>query len=131
VLRVAAKAIIEAERSILILKPSANSKWHVPGGIRDDINEAIEETAHREVREEAGFDLVGRSGRVCMAGEWTAVDKGERVKIMAVFFHYRLSARPSVVLSHEHVAYAWVNRQNVADYDVTPEVLEIVANILD
>lgn len=55
--RVAAKAIIEAENGILILHPSGidrNRKWHIPGGIRDDINEPLAKTVVREVLEETG-----------------------------------------------------------------------------
>lgn len=93
VLRVAAKAVIEAEEGILVMHPSAidlNRKWHIPGGVRDDIMEPILETALREVKEETGIALKGTPSKVIKIGEWQAVDKQEKVKILAVFFYFAL-----------------------------------------
>lgn len=87
--RVAAKVVILSEGGILALHPSeidANRKWHMPGGIREDIREPIEQTGAREVAEETGIDISGLSGEVIKAGEWPAIDKGEHVRILAVFY---------------------------------------------
>lgn len=133
VLRVAAKAVIEAENGILILQPSnidLNRKWHIPGGIRDNIDESISETAVREVLEETGIDLRKMPGTVFKVGESQAVDKGENVKILAVFFHYTLPKRPPVQLSHEHDDCAWIDRSNYKDYTANPEVYQIVEELL-
>src|ERR1700722_3881685 len=103
--RVAAKAVIESESGILALHPSAidaNRKWHIPGGIRDHISEPLIMTAVREVGEETGIDISGLQGRVFMIGEWPAIDKGEQVKILAVFFHFKIPSRPHIILSNEH-----------------------------
>lgn len=127
--RISAKAVIVAENGILALLPSAmdvNRKWHIPGGIRDDIDEPITATATREVLEETGIDLDGHNGEVFKVGEWQAVDKGERVKILAVFLLFKLEVRPQVVLSDEHVDSAWLDANNHLDYDANPEVHEVV-----
>lgn len=131
--RVAAKASIEAEGGLLALHPSEidlNRKWHIPGGIRDDIDESLLQTAIREVLEETGIDLSGREGKVLRIGEWPAVDKGENVKILAVFFHFKLDVRPQVKLSDEHVDFAWLNAENHRDYEANPEVHEVVEQLL-
>lgn len=131
--RVATKAVIVAEGGILALEPSeidANRKWHIPGGIRDDIHEPIEQTGIREVAEETGIDLSGHRGKVIKVGEWPAVDKGEKVRILAVFFLYKLDVRPEIVLSHEHINFAWLDKANHSDYPANPEVHELVEELL-
>lgn len=131
-LRVAAKAIIEAGEGILVLRPSAidlNRKWHNPGGIRDDIMEPIMQTAIREVKEETGVNLRQVSGRVIAVSDWQAVDKGEKVKILAVFYHFKLPSRPTIVLSHEHDKYAWLDLSNYKQFEANPEVYEIVEEL--
>jgi 8-oxo-dGTP pyrophosphatase MutT (NUDIX family) len=133
VLRVAAKAIIEVEGSILIMHPSEidrNRNWQIPGGIRDAINEPITQTAVREVLEETGINIRGITGQVCKVGEWPAVDQGEKVKILAVFFHYVLPKRLPITLSHEHDDYAWVDQSNYKKYQANPEVYEIIEELL-
>lgn len=130
--RVAAKAVIESEDGILALHPSAidaNRNWHIPGGIRDDITEPLETTAVREVSEETGINISGLLGKVVKIGEWPAVDKGERVKILAVFFHYVLPKRPKIVLSDEHVGFAWLNTDNYKNVEANPEVYDIVETL--
>lgn len=132
-LRAAAKAIIEAEGGVLALYPSdidLNRKWHIPGGIRDEHAEPILQTALREVQEETGINLRGVTSRVCKVGEWHAVDKGEKVKILAVFFHFILPNRPKIVLSGEHDDFVWLDRNNYKKYKANPEVYEIVEELL-
>lgn len=131
-LRVAAKAVIEAHGGILALHPSAidaNRNWHIPGGVRDDIMEPIASTALREVREETGINLATVPGKVFKAGEWTAVDKGEQVKILAIFFHFKLETRPAITLSHEHDDFAWLTPSTYKKYPANKEVYEIVHNL--
>jgi len=127
--RVAAKAVIESEGGILVLHPSAidaNRKWHIPGGIRDDISEPLAMTAVREVMEETGIDLTEVKSETLMYGEWPAIDKGENVKILAIFLHFALPTRPEVVLSDEHDDMAWLGITNCKDYDTNKEVGKIV-----
>jgi 8-oxo-dGTP pyrophosphatase MutT (NUDIX family) len=131
--RVAGKAVIEAQGGILVLHPSSidlNRKWHIPGGIRDDIEEPIRATAIREVREETGMHLDVDSGQLLKVGEWPAVDKGEAVKILAVFFLFKLANRPTIKLSHEHDSFAWLDSGNLHSHDTNPEVREIVLELL-
>lgn len=130
--RVSGKAVIEAENGILILHPSnidANRKWHIPGGIRDDINEPLDKTAIREVEEETKINLVGIPCNPIKIGEWTAVDKNEKVKILAVFFHFKLSTRPQIILSDEHDDYMWLDINNYHAYDTNREVYELIENL--
>jgi 8-oxo-dGTP pyrophosphatase MutT (NUDIX family) len=131
--RVAAKAVIEAEGGILVLHPSEidlNRKWHIPGGIRDDIDEPLMATAVREVFEETRVDLSAVDGQVLRIGEWSAVDKGENVKILAVFFYFKLPTRPKIQLSEEHINSAWLDPSIHKDYEANVEVHEIVEKLL-
>lgn len=127
--RVAGKAVIEAEGGILVLQPSQidlNRKWHLPGGLRDDIAEPILATTAREVAEETGIDLQNVPGKVVTIGEWPAVDQGQKVKILGVFFHFKLEKRPNIVLSEEHDQGMWINRSNYHEIETSPEMVEIV-----
>lgn len=131
--RVATKAVIMAEGGILVLHPSeidANRNWHIPGGIRDDIQEPIEQTGIREVIEETGINLAGHNGKIIKVGEWPAMDKAEEVRILAVFFLYILDARPEVKLSPEHVDYAWLDKTNHHQFTANQEVHELVEELL-
>ena len=133
-LRVASKAVVESDNQILILQPSKidqNKKWHIPGGIRDNINEPLKQTAIREVAEETGLNLEGLPTKVVYASEWKAKDKGEEVNIVAIFFHFKLPTRQNVNLSEEHKGYAWINKQNIENYVCTPEVIEILDIVLN
>jgi ADP-ribose pyrophosphatase YjhB (NUDIX family) len=127
--RVAAKAVVKAKGAILILHPSSidpNKKWHIPGGIRDDINESLNETLIRELKEETGIDATGKESKVIKIGEWTARDKDEQAKVLGVFFLIKLSSRPEVVLGKEHDDFVWVNLSNLCDYEVNKDVAEVV-----
>lgn len=131
--RVSGKAVILADNGILILHPSGidlNRKWHIPGGIRDNIDESILETAIREVREETGIDLAKTKGKVIKVGEWKGVDKGEKVKILAVFYVFKIQDRPAVKLSHEHDEFAWLDKTNYKQFDSNPEVHELIEALL-
>jgi len=131
--RAGAKAVIEAEGGLLVLHPSPidlNRNWQWPGGIRDDIEEPLIDTCLREVDEETGIDLTGIPHKLLRYGEWEAVDKGERVKILALFFHFILPERPWPILSHEHDDHDWINRANYLDFEANPEVHEVVEQVL-
>ena len=130
--RISGKAVIEAEGAILALHPTnidANRKWHMPGGIRDDINESVLGTAVREVLEETGINLSGVPTDVFKISEWEAVDKEEHVKILAVFFHFVLPKRPPIVLSDEHDKSAWLDLDNYRSFNANKEVYEIIERL--
>lgn len=132
--RVAAKAIIESEGGVLALQPSSldrSAQWHNPGGLRDDINEPIVETVIREVREEVGINLAGVPYKVVKIGEWQATDKGQPVKILGIFFHFKLPKRQSIVLSEEHKSYAWLNLSDYLSYDLQPDLKEAIELVLN
>ena len=132
--RYAAKVVIESKGAILALHPSEidlNRKWQMPGGICDDPeHETLEETGVREVMEETGIDISSHILRRFKQGYWTAVDKGEKVSIVAVFMHLILPERPQVVLSEEHDDFAWLTRTNYRDYEANREVYEIIRELL-
>ncbi len=130
---VSAKAVIEAEGGILVLHPSeidANRNWHIPGGIRDNINEPLRETCNRETMEEAGIDLTGHTGRFIKVSEWPAVDQGNDVMILAIFYHFVLKRRPPITLSGEHDDSAWLDRSNYRQYPANEEVYQLVEELL-
>lgn len=127
--RVAGKVVLEAESAILLLHPSKidkNKLWHIPGGIRDNIEEPLLKTAVRELLEETGIDITNSSSKVLKVGEWKAQDKGEKVKILGVFYHIKLPKRPKVIFSSEHDDFAWVNLSNISKFRVGMDVVEVL-----
>jgi 8-oxo-dGTP pyrophosphatase MutT (NUDIX family) len=54
--RPAVYAILVRDQKILLLKMNATGKYHLPGG-GIEVSERIEETLHREVREETGIEI--------------------------------------------------------------------------
>ena len=127
--RNSAKAVLMCENSFLILHPSGideNRNWHIPGGIQYDPNEALKDTAVREVWEETGIDISTIEGVPFKVSSWKAVDKGEKVLITAQFFLFLLNKKPIIVLSDEHDDSAWINKKNKENYPTNIEVDEII-----
>lgn len=80
--------------------------------------------------EETGIDIAGSVLRPFKEGRWSAVDRGEKVGIIAVFMHVILPERPQLILSEEHDDYAWLTRRNYRTYQANHEVYEIVEELL-
>jgi 8-oxo-dGTP pyrophosphatase MutT (NUDIX family) len=131
--RNSAKAIIRVKGAILVLHPSgidANRNWHIPGGIQDDPDEKLSDTAIREVQEETMIDLSQVNGDEVKVSQWTAVDRRDKVLITATFFLYDLDKKPKVFLSDEHDDYAWLTKEDAKDYPANKEVYEIAEELL-
>lgn len=57
ILASAAGAVIQNGRILLVRRHNLSRTWGIPGGVQE-LGETIQETAHREVLEEVGLDLV-------------------------------------------------------------------------
>lgn len=78
--------------------------WGVPGGGVEQ-GESPEEAAYRELHEETGIILPQQS-LIC-AGELYI--RKHRVDYVYHAFYTTLETCPSVIISHEHIDYAWVD----------------------
>lgn len=115
--QVAVKAVtVNNKGKYLIVREG--DRWQAVGG-RLDKGEKLEAGLRREVQEETGItDL--EVGVVIHVDEWFAKPEGELKHIVALFFLCRTNT-VDVVLSNEHVEYAWVTPEQLKDYGTTIE----------
>lgn len=108
--------IKNSEGKILILKDNSTSKWEVPGG-RIDQDQAIEEAFRREMSEELPGSDVKSFGGFVYAAQGDFIVENEH-KLMLLFFIADAEIPDTVELSEEHSMLAWVNQDNIDDYDI-------------
>ena len=108
--------IKSSEGKVLILKDNSTGKWEVPGG-RIDQNQAIEEAFRREMTEELPGSVVKSFGGVVYVSQGDFIVENEH-KLMLLFFIVDIEIPGTVELSEEHSKLAWVNQDNVGDYDI-------------
>lgn len=118
---VAAKAIIEYNGKILILRESgsyedgtSDGRYDVCGG-RLQPGEKLADALKREVREETGLEI--EMGDVIAVNEWMPVVRGEQWQIIGIFFACRASS-DQVRLSSDHDAYLWIDPTKYEEYPV-------------
>jgi ADP-ribose pyrophosphatase YjhB (NUDIX family) len=119
--------VFKDDRVLLIRrgKPPREGQWSLPGG-RQRLGERVEETARREVAEEAGIDVeVGPL--VDVVDSITRDDKG------AVQYHYTLVdllaewQSGEAVAGHDAAAVAWADPADLAPYDLWQETRRVIA----
>lgn len=117
-LKVAAKVLLFCRGKVLIVA-DAEGKWDFPGGgIAAD--EKLHDALRREVREELGLeDIV--IDQVIHVDEWF-IPKRE-LHVVAVFYKAEIDEAPMFVLSHEHSETAWIDPNDVTQYDVTGDTV--------
>jgi 8-oxo-dGTP diphosphatase len=107
-------------RILLLRRPDwvhwAPSKWAFPGGKIED-NESSLDAAIRETKEETNLDV----------GDLEVLELGLDIPIAA---YYTREYTGTVTIDEEHVAWAWVHREELRDYDLAPQVLEMVDWVL-
>lgn len=106
-------------------KPPREGQWSLPGG-RQRLGERVEETARREVAEEAGIDVeVGPLVDV--------VDSITRDAEGAVQYHYTLVdllaewRAGTAAAGHDAAEVAWADPADLGPYDLWKETERIIA----
>ncbi len=119
--------VFKDDRVLLIRrgKPPREGQWSLPGG-RQRLGERVEETARREVAEEAGIDVeVGPL--VDVVDSITRDDQG------AVQYHYTLVdllaewRSGEAAAGHDAAAVAWADPADLGPYDLWKETERIIA----
>lgn len=106
-------------------KPPRHGQWSLPGGAQD-LGERAEAAARRELREETGIEV----GPLALAA---VIDAISHDAAGAIRFHYTIvdycgrriagEARPG----DDVTAVAWARPEEFPAFDLTPDVLRVIA----
>jgi 8-oxo-dGTP diphosphatase len=108
-----AKAIIEQEGTVLLLKERVKEGWELPGG-RVDQEQTIEEALARELGEEIPGSRLTKLGNVVHValGDFP-VENGHRLCL--AFFAAEVVMPKVIALSEEHTDYKWATQNDMDD----------------
>ena len=101
--------------SLLVLKRPANKRtnpscWNLPGGKREK-GETVQEAVIREVKEETGLDAT----IIRCVGYYEDTHTTGDIMAIAV---YLIQAEGDVIINEEHVAFAWMTPEKIANEQV-------------
>lgn len=115
---VSVKGLISYDGKFLILRKNVpNEIWEFPGG-RLEFSEEIDSALIREVMEETNLEI----NVLFPLGSWTVL-KGENIHIQGITY-LCTSLDDNVLLSDEHLDYAWISKDEFKNYKVFPQILE-------
>jgi 8-oxo-dGTP diphosphatase len=119
---VALKGAIFNKNKFLIIKRSNKTRgehgfWEFPGG-RMEFGETPEETLGREVLEEVGLEV-----EIIKPLDTWSFFKDENTQIVGVTYLCK-AASSEVILSEEHVDFAWVTLEDIHNYNIKPSIIE-------
>lgn len=120
--RVAVKGFIVCQGKFLIVKRSKISRgehgfWEFPGG-RLEFGEVPQIALQREAMEEIQMEIDVH----CPLGVWNVI-RGTHTQVVGITF-LCVCKNHDITLSHEHVDYRWITRDEIEDYKVFPEIIE-------
>lgn len=130
---VAVKAIILWQNDVLLLQKTKKEKkddaddnsFDLPGG-RLKGKENIDEGLKREIREETGLDVIFSN-----IFEASTIENKAGVQIVMLYYVCRC-ANSTVLLSEEHEAYFWVDKNVILVRDDIPEwIKKLVEKLSD
>lgn len=119
---VALKGAVFNNNEFLIVKRSNKTRgehgfWELPGG-RMEFGETPEETLIREIHEEVGLAIE----IVKPLNTWTFF-RDENTQLVGITYLCNLTCG-DVVLSDEHIDYAWIDFEEVNNYNIIPSIVE-------
>lgn len=111
--KVAVSAFIHRDGKVLVVKRSDNdtflpSYWELVGG-KIEWGENPHDGLVREVREEAGIDVITR----WPYHVWDYVTEADQRHLVEVVFVCDMTAAPKVTLSAEHQEFRWVSENDL------------------
>jgi 8-oxo-dGTP diphosphatase len=119
---VALKGAIFNKNKFLIIKRSNKTRgehgfWEFPGG-RMEFGETPEETLGRELLEEVGLEVE----IIKPLNTWSLL-RDENTQIVGITYLCK-AVSSEVILSEEHVDFAWVTFEDIRNYNIKPNIIE-------
>ena len=118
ILNSAAGAIIK-DNKILLARTSPISRWFIPGGMQE-LNESIQDTIIREIKEEFGLDLeIDKFIGIYSAPKWTmSLSNGDIIQQVIFFFLLKGEFNESdIILQKSEInEYAFFNLNEIPEY---------------
>jgi 8-oxo-dGTP diphosphatase len=122
--------VLDGERVLLVKRggPTLPGKWSIPGGMVE-LGETTAQAVRREVAEECGLDV--ELVDVCGVLDRVIRDPDGRVRYHWVLVDYLAVARGGTLCAGDDAADArWVAIDEVAQYDTTDGLMEMIARAL-
>ena len=119
---VALKGAIFNKNKFLIIKRSNKTRgehgfWEFPGG-RMEFGETPEETLSRELLEEVGLKV-----EIIKPLDTWSFFRDENTQIVGITYLCE-AVSSEVILSEEHVDFAWVTFEDIRNYNIKPHIIE-------
>ena len=102
--------LIRDDKCLILEFSKSPGMWGLPGG-RIDKGEGGEESFRREVKEEINFDDLEIFDIVDYDIFYPKLNLS-----MCAIVHYMKNDSEHVVLSHEHLSYAWIKKEEIENY---------------
>jgi 8-oxo-dGTP diphosphatase len=122
---VCAVILDDADRVLLAQRPAHKHlplKWEFPGG-KVEPGEMPDAAIAREIKEELGCELLILRALPRFTHQYP------RTLIEMIPFVCRLAPASPAPHLHEHVAIAWVTREELKDYDLAPADWPVLASL--
>ena len=119
--------IVDGDRVLLVKRGQEplKGRWSLPGGVVE-AGEELHAALVREAREETGLDV--QVGEVVDVLDRISRDAGGRIEYHYVIIDYVCRATGgSLACGTDAEEARWVERADLASYDLTPKVTEVIA----